>query len=225
MAIKTITGTPAIAPPITAGKIPYADGTNTLTYLPIGSVGQVLRVNSAANAPEWGYHGKVLLASYSGSANVVLTNIPQYFRELRVIIYTAGSAVNMALTNFTLTNGGTSSSCSGAHLFVQLSGTTISASNGSGTNSAVEHPAGTTDLAPDGGTLNTIEIVIPEYSGSTYAGSSIIQDRVIFSTAMCPGGFLGTAVSKYNVSAANVGISGFTVNLNAVSSNVWVYAS
>jgi hypothetical protein len=223
MAIKQIVPPPA---PISIGAIPFGNGTNALSYLPVGEAGQILRVNSTASSPEWQYpSGKVLLASYSGSADVVLSNIPQFYRELRVIIYTAGSALNMMLTNFTLTNGGTSSSCSGAHLFVQLSGTTISASNGSGTNSTVQHPAGTADLAPDGGTLNTIEIVIPEYSGSTYGGSSIINDKVIFSSALCPGQYIGTVVSKYNVSAANVGISGFTVSLNAQSSNVWVYAS
>jgi hypothetical protein len=223
--IKTISGTPAVPAPITAGKIPYANGTNALTYLPIGSVGQVLAVGLSGNAPEWRYGGKVLLASYSGTANVVLTNIPQYFREIKILIHTLGSALNMTVRDFVHTNGGTSSSGSGAHMFVQLSGTTISASNGSGTSTTAEHPSGATDLAPDGGSFNTIEITIPEYSGSTYAGSSITTNRVIYSLGLCPGQYIATAASKYNVSAANVGISGFTIDLNAVDSNVWVYAS
>lgn len=38
----------------TAGDILYATGSTTLAKLPIGTAGQVLKVNSGATAPEWG---------------------------------------------------------------------------------------------------------------------------------------------------------------------------
>jgi len=41
----------------TAGDVLYATGATTLAKLPIGTAGQVLKVNSGATAPEWGAGG------------------------------------------------------------------------------------------------------------------------------------------------------------------------
>lgn len=230
MGIKTISGSPAIPAPITAGKIPYADGTNTLAYLPIGSTGQVLMVNDTANAPVWRYSGKVLLASYSGTANVVLTNIPQYYRELRIVIITAGLMTNTRLITFTASNGGTITAGAGAHYAINASATVGTANGTSAGGGSLVHP-GSGTLAYDGGSVNTVEIVMPEYSGSTYGGSNITTGKVIYNLMMTPPGGatssygIGCAVTAYDVSAANVGITGFTIDLNAVNSRVWVYAS
>jgi hypothetical protein len=228
MAIKQISAPPAA---IAVGSTPFGNGTNNLSYLPIGLSAQVLKVNSTATSPEWGYQpGKVLLASYSGSANVVLTNIPQYYRELRVVISSGGLMSNTRLISFTASNGGTITEGASAHYAINASAT-VGTANGTGTTGgSLVHP-GSGVMAFDGGAVNTVEIVMPEYSGSTFGGSSITTDKVIYHVMMTPPGGatnsygMGCAVTLYDVSAANVGITGFTIDLNAISSRVWVYAS
>jgi hypothetical protein len=219
-----------IPPVIPAGSIAYVNSSGTESYLPIGATGQVLAVTSAANAPEWKYGGKTLLASYSGSANLVLTNIPQYYRELRVVISSAGLMTNTRLITFTASNSGTITKGAGAHYAINAS-STVGTANGTGSaGGSLVHP-GSGVMAYDGGAVNTVEIVMPEYSGSTFGGSTLTTDKMIYHVMMTPPGgstssyAMGCAVTYYEVSAANVGITGFTVDLNSISSRVLVYAS
>lgn len=51
-----------------SGSIPYQSGDTETTFLPIGTPGQVLQVNPAADAPEWG--------AYTGTGDVVRATGP-----------------------------------------------------------------------------------------------------------------------------------------------------
>ncbi len=57
---------------LVAGDVLYATAADTLTRLPKGIAGQVLKMNSGATAPEWGDGGRVLLATKTASASATL---------------------------------------------------------------------------------------------------------------------------------------------------------
>lgn len=61
----------------TQGDLVYYGGAGP-TRLPIGDVGQVLRVNSAGTAPEWGYFGAINNIFYVESTNGVDSPAPTY---------------------------------------------------------------------------------------------------------------------------------------------------
>ncbi len=58
---------------LVAGDVLYATAADTLTRLPKGTAGQVLKMNSGATAPEWASGGdRVLLATKTASASATL---------------------------------------------------------------------------------------------------------------------------------------------------------
>lgn len=83
----------------TAGDLAYRDG-STWTRLPIGTAGQVLKVNSGATAPEWG-------AASGGSAALTdLTDVTITTpAEGEVLRKSAGDWVNAALTASDIATG------------------------------------------------------------------------------------------------------------------------
>jgi hypothetical protein len=95
-AIRTLgssvdTTTKALNPSTTLGDIEYRSSTaNTNTRLGLGTAGQLLQVNSGANAPEWATvstGGMTLISTttLSGSS-VTLSSIPQTYNDLVVVI-------------------------------------------------------------------------------------------------------------------------------------------
>jgi hypothetical protein len=115
-AIRTLgssvdTTTKALNPSTTLGDIEYRSSTaNVKTRLGLGTAGQVLTVNSGANAPEWAAPasgGYTSIASGSlSSTSVVLSGIPQTYRHL--FLYIKSAVVdNLTLMAFRL-NGSSS---------------------------------------------------------------------------------------------------------------------
>jgi hypothetical protein len=95
-AIRTLgssvdTTTKALNPSTTLGDIEYRSATaNTNTRLPLGTAGQVLTVNSGANAPEWATAssgGMTLISTTTLSGSTLnLTSIPQTYNHLQLKI-------------------------------------------------------------------------------------------------------------------------------------------
>lgn len=70
-----------------AGSIPYQSGDTETTFLAIGTAGQVLQVNSSADAPEWG--------AYTGTGDVVRATGPSLSAPI------LGTPASGTLTNCT----------------------------------------------------------------------------------------------------------------------------
>jgi hypothetical protein len=95
-AIRTLgssvdTTTKNLNPETTLGDIAYRSSTaNVNTRLGIGTAGQVLQVNSGANAPEWATPssgGMTLISTTTLSgASVSLTSIPQTYNNLQIVV-------------------------------------------------------------------------------------------------------------------------------------------
>jgi hypothetical protein len=95
-AIRTLgssvdTTTKALNPSTTLGDIEYRSATaNTNTRLALGTAGQVLQVNSGANAPEWATPtsgGMTLISTTSLSGTTTtLSSIPQTYNSLFLVI-------------------------------------------------------------------------------------------------------------------------------------------
>lgn len=78
-AIRTLasgvdTSVKSLNPGTTAGDLDYYTSTTAKTRIPIGSNGQLLRVNSGATAPEWALGVNVQLNAQTASYTVVLTD-------------------------------------------------------------------------------------------------------------------------------------------------------
>jgi hypothetical protein len=81
----------ALQPGTTLGDIAYSSATaNTNTRLALGTAGQVLQVNSGANAPEWATPtsgGMTLISTTSLSGTTTtLSSIPQTYNSLFLVI-------------------------------------------------------------------------------------------------------------------------------------------
>lgn len=97
-AIRTLgsaidTTTKNLNPQTTTGAIAYRSSTNNVnTSLPIGTAGQVLKVNSGATAPEWGSVSaeSLTLINTGGTtltgASVSITSIPQTYKNLYILV-------------------------------------------------------------------------------------------------------------------------------------------
>jgi hypothetical protein len=107
-AIRTLgssvdTTTKALNPSTTEGDIEYRSATaNTNTRLALGTAGQVLQVNSGANAPEWATPSSggmtVITSGTLSGAAVNLTSIPSTYNDLYLVLTNATtSATNKAI--------------------------------------------------------------------------------------------------------------------------------
>jgi hypothetical protein len=97
-AIRTLgssvdTTTKNLNPETTLGDLAYRSSTaNVKTRLGLGTAGQVLTVNSGANAPEWATpaSGGMTLINTGGTtltgASVTISSIPSTYQDLRLII-------------------------------------------------------------------------------------------------------------------------------------------
>jgi hypothetical protein len=95
-AIRTLgssvdTTTKALNPETTLGDLAYRSSTaNVKTRLGLGTAGQVLQVNSGANAPEWATPssgGMTLISTTSlTGASVTLSSIPSIYKNLQIIV-------------------------------------------------------------------------------------------------------------------------------------------
>jgi hypothetical protein len=95
-AIRTLgtsvdTTTKNLNPETTLGDIAYRSSTaNVKTRLGLGTAGQVLTVNSGANAPEWATAssgGMTLISTTTlTGASVTLSSIPSTYKDLRLVI-------------------------------------------------------------------------------------------------------------------------------------------
>jgi hypothetical protein len=107
-AIRTLgssvdTTTKALNPSTTLGDIEYRSATaNTNTRLALGTAGQILTVNSGANAPEWqtsNAGGMTLISTTTLSgATTTLSSIPQTYNSLFLVI--AGMTGNTGAARF-----------------------------------------------------------------------------------------------------------------------------
>jgi hypothetical protein len=93
-----------------AGDTFYGAAANTLAKLPIGAVGQVLRVNGAGNAPEWGEPSPSALLYADATARSMVGNsswvdIPGYAANLTLT--STGKVFAMAEV-YAVPNGGCS---------------------------------------------------------------------------------------------------------------------
>jgi hypothetical protein len=115
-AIRTLgssvdTTTKALNPSTTEGDIEYRSATaNTNTRLGIGTAGQVLTVNSGADAPEWqtlNAGGMTLISTTTLSgASTTLSSIPQTYNNLQLVIRNVDNDTNNRILNFRF-NGAT----------------------------------------------------------------------------------------------------------------------
>jgi hypothetical protein len=113
-AIRTLgssvdTTTKNLNPETTLGDIAYRSSTaNVKTRLGLGTAGQVLTVNSGANAPEWATSasgGMTLISTTSLSgALVTLSSIPQTYKNLFLLIYGVTNATGNSYFGCRLNN-------------------------------------------------------------------------------------------------------------------------
>lgn len=127
-----------------AGDMAYASGADTGARLPIGTAGQVLKVNAGATAPEWAAAGTTVVSgSYTGNSTndrtIPLAGTPKF-----VVItgasnnYTFFSTVNTGTVNSRI--GATTGPSNGSTL--TTNGFLVSGGGGAGTpnnNSEVFH--------------------------------------------------------------------------------------
>ena len=118
-AIRTLgssvdTTTKNLNPETTLGDIAYRSSTaNVKTRLGLGTAGQVLQVNSGANAPEWATpsSGGMTLINSGGTTltggTVTIGSIPSTYRNLQLVVVNADPTNNGA-TFFMRINGNTS---------------------------------------------------------------------------------------------------------------------
>jgi hypothetical protein len=109
-AIRTLgssvdTTTKNLNPETTLGDLAYRSSTaNVKTRLGLGTAGQVLQVNSGANAPEWATPssgGMTLLSTTTlTGASVTISSIPATYKSLKLYVFNTTSTTD--LTNFSL---------------------------------------------------------------------------------------------------------------------------
>lgn len=193
----------------------------------LGAISQVLKVNSAGTDTEWVYdRGQILLAVYSGTADVVLTNIPQYLHEVRVLLATDGSQSSHRLQSFVISSG-TASAIQGAYFGLDKD-TAFSTTTIEGTQSgvaALSHPPGAVLLGESGAGHNVVEIRIPDFANASGANHTA---RSIYSLSYSPPGSTTTqgftvATTSYSLTDGSAKITGFTIALNSVATRVYVY--
>ena len=169
---------------------------------------------------------QILLAAYSGTANVVLTNLPTYLHEVRVLLATGGSQASHKLTNFVISSG-TASTVQSSNFGVDhdtsfnsttLDGATVGVS-------ALAHPSGAIYLGQDGGGHNVVDIRIPDFANASGANHT---ERSIYSLAYSPPGTTSAegftvATTSYSLTDGSARITGFTIALNSVDTRVYVY--
>jgi hypothetical protein len=170
---------------------------------------------------------QILLAAYSGTANVVLTNLPHYLHEVRVLLVTDGDPSGYRLRTFTLTDGTATSLGSnfGADPDGTYTTTTIEGANQTAIGAAFTHPSGSLLIAEDGTGSNVIDIRLPDFANASGLNST---QRSIYSLAYTPPGSLATqgftvATTKYTLTSGSAKITGFTIALNSVGTRVYVY--
>jgi hypothetical protein len=208
-AIRTLgssvdTTTKALNPSTTLGDIEYRSSTaNTNTRLGIGTAGQVLTVNSGANAPEWTTiaAGAMTLISTTTLAggSTSITSIPGTYKSLVLFMYDVngnGGAVSVR-------PNGTSNICTGlAH----------ENANGAVQSDAYASQAiQTRNSWKSGGTDNMITVIIDNYASSTAYKSFHLfgwyeNTAPASNTANTTGGVLtNTAITSLTITAATAG--------------------
>ena len=170
---------------------------------------------------------QILLAAYSGTANVVLTNLPTYLHEVRVLLVTDGDPSGYRLQTFTLTDGTATSLGSnfGVDPDTTFNSTTIQGQDQNTGGIAFTHPSGSLLIAEDGTRSNVIDIRLPDFANASGLNST---ERSIYSLAYTPPGSLATqgitvATTKYTLTSGVAKITGFTIALNSVATGVYVY--
>lgn len=95
---------------LAAGDVLYATGADTVARLPIGTAGQLLRVNAGATAPEWGASGIAARANFStttasgtysrtgNTVTVTLTGHGMTTGMVALLDYTTGTATDGTYT-------------------------------------------------------------------------------------------------------------------------------
>jgi len=116
-AIRTLgssvdTTTKNLNPETTLGDLAYrSSSANVKTRLGLGTAGQVLQVNSGANAPEWATpsSGSMTLISTTSltGASVTLSSIPATYKDLKIIIQNYKPATDGATSFGVELNGDT----------------------------------------------------------------------------------------------------------------------
>lgn len=188
---------------------------------------QSLRVNSTGTDTEWVYdRGQILLAAYSGTADVVLTNLPEYLHEVRVLLTSNGITSSHRLQSFIISSGTATtveSSSFGIDKDTAFSTTTLEGATTG--NVAFSHPAGSLSMSEDGSSHNVIEIRIPDFANSSGQNHT---ERSIYSLSYSPPGSTTThgltvATTAYSLTNGSAKITGFTIALNSVATRVYVY--
>lgn len=155
----------ALWPFTAAGDIAYASSATALARLAMGLGYQSIRVNSGATALEYTYPGMTLITEHlcsADEASIEFTNIPQVFRNLRIVAMARGTYATFVLTGFLQFNADT-----GANYDNQIMldyGTTVKTQSTYGDSKmSVLLCCGATSLA---GSAGLAVIDIPDYHGA-----------------------------------------------------------
>lgn len=141
-AIRTLgssvdTTTKNLNPQTTTGALAYRSATaNVNTALPIGTANQVLKVNSAANAPEWGTAAagaltKIHSSTFSAVSSKSVTDCFSSTYENYKIIFTITAGSNSASIKLRLSSSGTDNTTSNYY-----NGNPVARTDYSGANNA-----------------------------------------------------------------------------------------
>jgi hypothetical protein len=148
-AIRTLgssvdTTTKNLNPQTTTGAIAYRSATaNVNTALPIGTAGQVLKVNSGATAPEWGAAAAGMTQLATGSltgASVVISSISSSYKDLQLVVRNFLPATDDASLSCRVNQDSTASR-HGNNTFANHTGQAIGATSwtiGSGQDNSVD---------------------------------------------------------------------------------------
>lgn len=170
-------------PYTTAGDIAYASSASVLARLGIGSAGQVLRVNSGASAPEWVNGGMTLIEEKlltSSAASFDFTSIPAVYRSLKIILHARSDKSSGVSNTNMIFNNDTGNNYDSRYIYNTYAGTIAS------------QPAQATDkifcgnisaLNATAGMAGSIELTIPNYSGTTFRKNAIFYNFSIESEA------------------------------------------
>jgi hypothetical protein len=147
----------------------YYTGATNKARLPIGTAGQVLKVNAGATAPEWGNSGLALIEEKllaDVAANFDFTGIPAIYRSLKLILH-ARSNRNATADSCLLTfNGDSAAHYDYRYMLTDASGSSVSAPPTQAQNNIfIGNISG---LTATSGMAGSVEIKIPNYSGTVF---------------------------------------------------------
>jgi hypothetical protein len=159
----------------TAGDMDYYTGATGKARLPIGTAGQILKVNTGATAPEWGNSGLALIEKKlltDVAANFDFISIPSTYSSLKLIIHARGNK-NAVVTSMAMKFNNDTGNNYDYRIITNDSSNNLVANAIQATGSILA--GNISALTATAGMAGSSEIIIPNYSGAIFRKNAIIN--------------------------------------------------